>query len=265
MKSKRRRLVGRENNAFFTHRASFFLSYSLSLPVKNISVLMKRKILFLTLLVSCACLSAQEVLLNADFVSSYIWRGTKLGNASVQPTLGFNWKGWTLSAWGSTEFSKENNEIDVTLEYEYKNLTLYAVNYFTQTEDEPFRYFHYHPRTTGHTFEVGAAYQLCEQFPLTVSWYTTFAGNDYRENEKRAWSSYGEVSYPFTVKKVNLSAEVGFTPWEGLYSDRFNVVNISLTTTKELKLSSKFSLPLFGKLIANPYEEQLYFVLGISL
>ena len=27
------------------------------------------------------------------------------------------------------------------LEYEYKNLTLYANNYFTQTEEEPFKYF----------------------------------------------------------------------------------------------------------------------------
>ena len=26
------------------------------------------------------------------------------------------------------------------LEYEYKNLTLYANNYFTQTEEEPFKY-----------------------------------------------------------------------------------------------------------------------------
>lgn len=44
----------------------------------------------------------------------------KNGNASVQPTLGVEWKGWTLSAWGSTEFRNENNEIDLTLEYEYK-------------------------------------------------------------------------------------------------------------------------------------------------
>ncbi len=31
---------------------------------------------------------------------------------------------------------------------------------------------------------------------MSVSWYTTFAGNDYRENGKRAWSSYCELSYP---------------------------------------------------------------------
>lgn len=40
----------------------------------------------------------------ADFVSSYIWRGMDSGNASVQPSLGLNWKGLTVYAWGSTEF-----------------------------------------------------------------------------------------------------------------------------------------------------------------
>ena len=98
-----------------------------------------------------------------------------------------------------------------------------------------------------------------EKFPLSISWYTTFAGNDYRETGKRAWSSYCELSYPFNVKDVNLSIEAGFTPWESFYSNKFNVVNVGLSATKELKITSNFSLPIFGKLIANPYEEQVYF------
>ena len=44
------------------------------------------------------------------------------------------------------------------------------------------------------------------------AWYTTSAGNDYRENDKRAWSSYCELSYPFSVKDVDMSIEAGFTP-----------------------------------------------------
>ena len=82
---------------------------------------------------------------------------------------------------------------------------------------------------------------------------------------KRAWSSYCEVSYPFSVKDVSMSIEAGFTPWDGMYSNKFNVVNVGLSATKELKITSNFSLPVFGKLIANPYEEQVYFVFGLSL
>ena len=207
---------------------------------------MKKQLLLIAILFCAVYTQAQEVFVNADFVSSYIWRGMDSGNASVQPSLGFNWKGLTVYAWGSTEFRHKNNEIDLSLEYEYKNLTLYANNYFTQTEDEPFKYFNYKAHSTGHTFEAGA-------------------GNDYRENGKRAWSSYCELSYPFHIKGVDFALEAGFTPWEGMYSDKFNVVNAGLSASKELKITSTFSLPVFGKLIANPYEEQLYFVVGFSL
>ena len=226
---------------------------------------MKKLTVFLCVLLGMATsIQAQEVFVNADFVSSYIWRGAKLSNAAIQPTLGFNWKGLTISAWGSTEFRNENNEIDLNLEYEYKNLTLCVYNYFNQYEDEPFKYFNYNPHSTGHTFEAGAAYEICEKFPLTLSWYTTFAGNDYREDGKRAWSSYCEASYPFSVKGVDLSVEAGFTPWKGMYSNKFNVVNVGLSATKEFNIKSKIKPSIFGKLIANPSEEQLYFVFGVG-
>ena len=151
------------------------------------------------------------------------------------------------------------------MKYEYKNLQLCLNNYFYQSEDEPFKYFHYTPRTTGHTFEAGAVYTVSERFPLSIGWYTTFAGNDYRENEERAWSSYCEFSYPFAVKGVDLAVEAGFTPWEGEYADKLNVVNVGLSATKTLNISSGFTPAIFGKLIANPYENRFYFVFGISL
>ena len=36
--------------------------------------------------------------LKADFVSQYIWRGTKQGHISVQPELSVGWKGLSLTA-----------------------------------------------------------------------------------------------------------------------------------------------------------------------
>lgn len=226
---------------------------------------MKKTVLLVCLMLCSFAAQAQDVFVNADFVSSYIWRGMKNANASVQPTLGVEWKGFTLSAWGSTEFRNENNEIDLTLEYEYRNLRLCLNDYFYQSEGESFNYFDYHPRTSGHTFELGAVYTISEKFPLSLGWYTTVAGNDFREDDQRAWSSYCELSYPFSVKGVDLAVEAGFTPWEGEYSDKFNVVNIGLSATKELNITSGFKPSIFGKLIANPYENQVYFVFGVSL
>ena len=183
----------------------------------------------------------------------------------MQPSLASTGKALTVYAWGSTEFREKNNEIDLSLEYEYKNLTLYANNYFTQTEEEPFKYFNYSSHSTGHTFEVGAGYMLSEKFPLSVSWYTTFAGNDYRENGKRAWSSYCELSYPFSVKDVNMSVEAGFTPLGKYVLRQIQCSQYRIIRNERNQNNIQPSLPIFGKLIANPYEEQLYFVFGITL
>ena len=71
---------------------------------------MKKQILLIAILFCTAFAQAQEVFVTADFVSSYIWRGMDSGNASVQPSLGLNWKGLTVYAWGSTEFREKNNE-----------------------------------------------------------------------------------------------------------------------------------------------------------
>lgn len=225
-----------------------------------------RKRLLIPLLLFCPLImQAQEVFINADLVSSYMWRGMKCGNASVQPTLGVTWSGFTLSAWGSTEFRTENNEIVLNLEYAYKGLSLQLNNVFTQCEDEPFDYFNYSSHSTGHTFELGVAYTFGDKFPLSASWYTIFTGNDYRESGNRAWSTYCELSYPFSVKSIDMTLEVGLTPWDGMYADRFNVNNVALTASKEIQLAKRFALPLFGKLGFNPYESTAYFVVGITL
>ena len=83
---------------------------------------MKKQIVLIAILCCTAFAQAQEVFVNADFVSSYIWRGIDSGNACIQPTLGLNWKGLTVYAWGSTEFRNKNNEIDLSLEYEYPQI-----------------------------------------------------------------------------------------------------------------------------------------------
>ena len=52
-----------------------------------------KKLAILAAFIFCPfAIQAQEVFINADLVSSYIWRGMKNGNASVQPTLGVEWK-----------------------------------------------------------------------------------------------------------------------------------------------------------------------------
>jgi hypothetical protein len=93
-----------------------------------------------------------------------------------------------------------------------------------------------------------------------------FAGADKKAGEdKNNYSTYIEVSFPFTIKEVNLSAGIGGTPGEGLYADQASVVNISLKASKEIKITDSFSLPVFGQIILNPNQEDVFFVFGFSL
>ena len=69
---------------------------------------------------------AQEFTVQGDLVSSYVWRGVYQTGASFQPTLGFGIGGFSLTAWGSTDFDgykstegQANKEIDLTAAYAF--------------------------------------------------------------------------------------------------------------------------------------------------
>ena len=70
---------------------------------------MKKHIVLIAILFYAAFAQAQEVFVTADFVSSYIWRGMDSGNASVQPSLGLNWKGLTVYALSLIHILPENS------------------------------------------------------------------------------------------------------------------------------------------------------------
>ena len=120
-----------------------------------------------------------ECHLKADFVSSYIWRGQNLGHVSLQPELAVAWKGLSLAAWGSVSLSHNNDvrEIDLTLSYNTGNLSFGIVDYWDDGNDN--RYFFY-KNGTGHAFEGFISYNFG---PVSASWQTYFAGNDYQEDD----------------------------------------------------------------------------------
>jgi hypothetical protein len=212
-----------------------------------------------------------ECHLKADFVSDYIWRGQDLGNVSLQPELSVAWKGLSLAAWGSVGLSRSSDarEIDLTLTYETGGLSFGIVDYWSEGNDS--RYFFY-KYGTGHAFEGFISYNFG---PVSVSWQTYFAGNDYQEddgeyqssNDKRAYSSYFGLSAPFRLATCDWEAEVGFVPWKSATYEvsSFNVTNLSLRATKAIQISQSFELPLFGQVIANPASQHFYFVFGFTL
>ena len=107
-----------------------------------------------TLLSVSTTLSAQdkvEANLGLDLVNQYIWRGQDLGNVSLQPTLGIEWKGLSLAAWGSVGITRaeDTKELDLTLSYSTKGFTVGLTDYWFSDGS----YFQYKSGKTTHIWE----------------------------------------------------------------------------------------------------------------
>ena len=238
-----------------------------------------------TMVVATLCMlgtnsvKAQEFTIQGDLVSSYVWRGVYQGGAaSFQPTLGFSMGNFSLTAWGSTSLSESNKEIDLTAAYKFgesgPSISIASLWWAGQGAND---YFHFKSHETAHHFEAGLSYTLpIEKFPLSIAWYTMFAGADKNDKGKQNYSSYLELNYPFTVKDVDLNATVGMLPYEagynndvtpiyGVSNSGFTVTNVALKATKAINFNTKFSLPIFVQAIWNPRMEDAHLVFGVTL
>lgn len=215
-----------------------------------------------------------EASVGADLVSGYIWRGQDLGGVSIQPSLGISYKGFSLGAWGSVGFeSTDTKELDFTLGYSVGGFSISVTDYwfnqggnFKTGMATTAEYFHYGSYSTAHVFEAQVGYDFG---PLSVNWYTNFAGNDgVKENGKRAYSSYLALSAPFQLGGIDWTVDLGMVPWETTfyngYTSGFSVSDVSLGASKEIKVTDSFSIPAFAKVSMNPRTEGAYFTFGLS-
>lgn len=242
--------------------------------------LVKRTALFSVLVGIVISVNAQkekgiQFQVSGDFVSSYVWRGIYQGaQACVQPTLGLSASGFSLTAWGSTslaDIESGHKELDLTAAYSFGQFTVQLADLWWGGQGNN-RYFHYENNETDHHFEVGALYTLpCEKFPLSIAWFTVFTGDDEDEKGKQQYSSYAELNYPFSVKGMELNATLGFVPYKsmspgmGYMTKCFAVTNIALKATKDVRLSTSFSLPVYAQLVCNPKTEDAHLVLGFTI
>ena len=201
--------------------------------------------------------------LGIDLVSQYIWRGQDLGGVSFQPTLGIDYKGFSLSAWGSAGFEKsDTKEVDLTIAYGIGGFSVGVTDYWF---DNGPGYFKYKAHNTAHVFEANVGYDFGF---ASLNWYTNFAGNDgVTQRGKRAYSSYVEAAVPFKIASLDWQAEIGACPWSttSYNTHGFAVINVAVGAKKEFTISDTFNFGVSAKLIANPRDDKAYFVCGLSL
>lgn len=208
-------------------------------------------------LMTTASVKAQEFKASADIVSSYVWRGAFQSGAAVQPTFDFTAGGFSVGAWGSSAiaglvggdgfgvFTNLMQEADLYAKYTFGfGLSAGLTDYYYTGND-----FLDYNKGGGHSIELNLGYTTGN---LSLSGnYLLNVNNDL----------YFEAGYAFD--KVSVFAGIG----NEVYSTdgKLSLVNIGASTTKEIKITDSFTLPLKASAILNPKSKQFFLVAGITL
>lgn len=226
---------------------------------------MKRVKIFATAIFALLAVTSTQAQFSAsaDLVSSYVWRGTQFSGVSIQPTLNYTAGGFSIGSWGSAGFDGFL-EMDLYAKYAFGfGLTLGVTDYYYPkvigANDETalkHKYFDLSKASGAHGIELNAGYtigalSLSGNYILNEAGGAATAGGD----------KYLEAGYAFK----NLSVFVG--AGDGWHSPdaKFALVNVGVSTTKTIKITDSFSVPLKVSAILNPKTEQYFLVAGITL
>ncbi|OIP84329.1 MAG: hypothetical protein AUK44_02770 [Porphyromonadaceae bacterium CG2_30_38_12] len=189
---------------------------------------------------------------NADVVSSYVWRGVKYSGVSIQPTLQYTAGSFAIGTWGSSGFDGFS-EADLYAKYSFDfGLSLGVTDYYYPGT----KYFDYSKATGAHGYEINLGYAT-GGFSLSANYILNEAGSAATTGGDK----YFELGYAFESFSIFAGAGDGWhTP-----DAKFGVVNVGISTSKDIKITDTFSVPLKVSAIVNPTTENLFLVASITL
>lgn len=194
-----------------------------------------------------------------DLVSSYLWRGTKFGTGpAIQPYVELALGNFSAGGWGSYCFTRdEGAEADLYLSYGFDfGMSIGITDYYFPGSE----YFDYSTATGSHAFEINLGYEI-GGLALGANYFLNEAGGA----GTAGGDMYFEAAYGFDSFGLVLGAGNGWHTAEADADESdFNICNIGVTASSEIKLSESYSLPLSGALILNPDTEQFHVVVVIS-
>ncbi|TCO09274.1 TorF family putative porin [Natronoflexus pectinivorans] len=202
--------------------------------------------------------NAQEVNVGLDFYNRYVFRGVDFGDGpSLQPTIEFTSGGFTIGAWGA--FGTGNgiltnfNEADLYASYDFDfGLSLGATSYYYPGSS----WFELDKGVSSHALELNLGYEVSG---LSLS--ANYIVNDSSDGAgSEGGDMYFEIGYSGGIFDVFFGAGDGWHTTNG----NLQVVNVGIGTSKEIKITDTFSIPMSGSLILNPNTEQFYIVVGVS-
>lgn len=217
-----------------------------------------------------------------DIYSSYIWRGAKFGSGpAFQPSVEYSTGGFALGAWGSVNSSSDESlEMDLYASYSAGPVSFTLTDYYFGGDWTEYKTMHYLEPSLGLSagdFSFTAAYMFLPGTdamsavagspamvdPITGVITPAVEGADASSstNFGSSGDTYLEVGYSFPNVSLTLGAGDGQYTSDG----DFNICNISVGTSKEVKLTESFSLPVSGSVTLNPSTGGFFIAVGISL
>ena len=204
-----------------------------------------KKITTLFILLFSAATFAQSV--SVDMTNKYVWRGADLGGFSIQPNISTEVGPVEVGVWSSYALNDNSlSELDLYVSGSIGSFDLAVTNYYFPGATTDGALDFAGGSLTGLEGSIGTT---LGSFSIMGAYF--FDGED----------TYVEVGYPLAGFDVAIGAgDTGYS-----MDGEFALVNVSLSTGKDIKITEDFSLPLSGSLIYNPDTDIMYVAVGVSL
>ena len=232
-----------------------------------------RKLLIISILSAAALLPGRaqsvEVDASVELFSAYIWRGDKVCGTQIQPSVTFNYKGWSLQSFGFLAIDSSYKEIDWDLYYTYKDFSFHFADYFYQGIGfpKPENYFDFNKNTSTHVLE-GIICYIPENLPFSAKWFTFVFGSWLPSTGENAFSSYLELEvYHKFENSGKLSFFMGSSVLKGPYTgykEDFMPIHLELRYTRDFEAGG-IKIPVTASYIINPYARTSFLNAGVGI
>lgn len=230
---------------------------------------MRQLIMALALLLTFLPSISQERWWEAElmFLSRHAWRGEMLGTApSIEPSVTARSGNFSFNLWAAFTTDNSYTEIDLIPSYQFRYFALTLLDYYNPVAGEKNDYLNFSREFNRHSVEATIDNYEMDRQRLKYLVATFFLGDKNKESGKPYYSTYVQVSYPFTVLGLEARPLVGATPFRGYYADKPAVVNTGLSLSKQLDFKLPFTIPLTLSLVSNPHTSNTFvtFAAGIA-
>lgn len=191
---------------------------------------------------------------NISIVNQNIWRGEYQAGVSIQPEVNFNYQNWSFQIWGTSDFEREEKELDLSIGYNLKNFNIGLTDYWFSGITDAY--------SKNHVLENNITYTFT-RFPLSLEWHTVLAGYD------NSFPVFQRISYSPEWHGYEYEFGIGYSPWRNdlLDSKGFAFNELSISMKKGMEISHRFTLLCGFSFIYNAYSDNLFFAckMGIPL